>query len=83
MMPSKMRFRRLFRLRMVGRSRRPWVVLLVGLAVQFASTPAWAQMPVHQMPEEESGMLPWGIAVGLAAIICVSAFLNPKRSHLT
>jgi glycosyltransferase involved in cell wall biosynthesis len=83
MMRSKMRFRRLFRLRMVGRSRRPWIVLLVGLAVQFAGASAWAQRPVHQMPEEESSLLPWGIALGLAAIICLSAFLNPKRSHLT
>ena len=63
--------------------RRWRVALLVGLAVQLAGAPAWAQRPVQQMPEEESSMLPWGIGLGLAAIVCVTAFLNSKRSHLT
>jgi hypothetical protein len=42
---------------------------------------AWAQRPAR-LPEDESGILQWVIAAGIAVVICVTAFLNPKRSHL-
>ncbi|GAG39491.1 unnamed protein product [marine sediment metagenome] len=62
------------------RLRPTWVVAAGALAIHFSTAPAWAQRPGHVV-EEEGGLLQWGIAVGLAIVICVSAFLNPKRSH--
>ncbi len=42
----------------------------------------WAQKP-GRIPDDDSGWLQWGIAVAIAIIVCVTAFINPKRSHLT
>jgi len=44
------------------------------------TTPAFAQKPA-QVAESEGGILPWLIAAGICGVICISAFLNPKRSH--
>lgn len=63
------------------RLRRIWVVAAGALAIHFSTAPAWAQRAGRVAEEEEGGLLRWGIAVGLAIVICVSAFLNPKRSH--
>lgn len=34
------------------------------------------------IPESDGGFLPWAVAGGIAALVVVPAFLNPKRSHL-
>lgn len=44
------------------------------------TTTVMAQTPVT-ITEEGGGMLDWAIATGLAAIVCVAGFWNPKRSH--
>lgn len=41
----------------------------------------WAQEP-GALPKEDKGIVQWVVAVGLILLICASAFLNPKRSHL-
>ncbi len=62
--------------------RCTWLIAGGAVAVHLMAATAWAQRHAR-VPKDESGMLPWGIAAGLAVVICVSAFLNPKRSHLT
>lgn len=52
------------------------------LAMDLMATTAWAQKQ-GRVPGEDAGWLQWGIALGLVVVVCVSAFLNPKRSHLT
>ncbi len=42
---------------------------------------AWAQKPTKPI-EGDGGVLPWVIGAGIAVVICVTAFMNPKRSHL-
>jgi len=54
--------------------------LLFGLTV---TQPLHAQQPVFQMPNEDSGFLQWGAAVGITAVVCLAAFINSKRSHLS
>jgi len=34
------------------------------------------------LPKEDGGVLQWVVAAGIVFVICVTAFLNPKRSHL-
>ncbi len=52
------------------------------LVVFLASTStAWAQKPIKP-PGDDSVTMQWTIAIGLVVVIGVSAFLNPKRSHL-
>ena len=48
--------------------------------VGFAST-AWAQRQ-GKPPGDDSVTMQWTIAIGLLVVVGVSAFLNPKRSHL-
>ncbi len=64
------------------RPRPSWWIAAGGLAMHLTAATVWAQKR-GRVPDEDSGWLQWGIAVGLAVVICVSAFLNPKRSHLT
>ncbi len=47
----------------------------------FAAT-ARAQAPAT-LPGEDGGMLQWVVAGGIAVVVCLTAFLNPKRSHMT
>jgi hypothetical protein len=62
--------------------RHVWLRTLVAAAVVHASAlSAWAQKPTKP-PEDDSGVLQWVIAAGIVVVICVTAFLNPKRSHL-
>ena len=44
------------------------------------TTTLLAQAPVN-IPEESGGMLDWAVAAGLAALVCVAGFWNPKRTH--
>ena len=34
------------------------------------------------VPEDDGGMLQWGVALGIAVLVVLTGFLNPKRSHL-
>ena len=62
--------------------RHAWLRTLVAAAVVHgAALSAWAQKPTRP-PEDDSGILQWAIAAGIVVVICVTAFLNPKRSHL-
>lgn len=63
-------------------SRRRWGLIAAGLAVHLAAGTAWAQR-ASRVVDDDSGLLQWGITVGLAVVICITAFINPKRSHLT
>ena len=50
-----------------------WLHVLGGTAL--------AQKSVTMAKGEGSGSLPWLIAGGIAVIVCVTGFLNPKRTH--
>lgn len=54
----------------------------IGLGLHLLAESASAQTPAT-VPGEDSGYLQWAIAVGLSLVVCATAFLNPKRSHLT
>ncbi len=55
--------------------------ILAAVIVHVSALSAWAQK-LTKPPEGDGGILPWIIAAGIAVVICVTAFLNPKRSHL-
>ena len=62
------------------RGRRRCYLTSATLVLMGWTTTAMAQTPVT-ITEEGGGMLDWAIATGLAAIVCVAGFWNPKRSH--
>ncbi len=68
-----------------GKSGRPraacWIAAGL-LIMHLTAATAWAQKP-GVIPDDDAGWLQWGIAAGLTVVICLPAFLNPKRSHLT
>lgn len=55
--------------------------VLVAVVVHGSAMSAWAGKPTKPL-EGDGGFLPWVVAAGIAVVICVTAFLNPKRSHL-
>lgn len=55
--------------------------VIAAVIVHGSALSAWAQKPTRP-PEGDGGVLPWVVALGIAVVICVTAFLNPKRSHL-
>ena len=55
--------------------------IIAAVVVHGTAVSAWAQKPIRP-PEDEGGVLTWVVAAGIAVVICVTAFLNPKRSHL-
>ena len=61
------------------RYRRPAVVAM--LTVHMLAVSAQAQR-TGKVPDEEGGLLQWCIAAGIVLVVCITAFLNPKRSHL-
>jgi len=40
-----------------------------------------AQKPAG-LAKDEGGVIPWLIAGGIVILVCATAFINPKRSHL-
>jgi hypothetical protein len=60
------------------RNRR--ALFLAGL-LGSAST-ALAQAPGRYANEEPAWLL-WAVLAGTLVVICASAFINPKRSHLS
>ncbi len=67
----------------VGRLKMRRIVVYGVLVSHALAGPLFAQRPAQQMPEEDGGFIQWGIALGIALIACLPAFLNPKRSHLS
>ena len=61
------------------RYRRPVVVAM--LAVHMLAVSAQAQR-TGKVPDEDGGLVQWCIAAGIVFVVCVTAFMNPKRSHL-
>lgn len=59
-------------------------VSMLAAAVVCLACPmsAMAQSPAN-LPGQDGGLITWGVAVGLAVIVLLTGFLNPKRSHLT
>lgn len=55
--------------------------IIAAVVVHGSALSAWAQKPIKP-PEDDGGVLTWVVAAGIAVIICITAFLNPKRSHL-
>jgi hypothetical protein len=51
------------------------------VAYAGSATNAWAQRP-SKPPGDDSIGMQWAIAIGLTVVIALSAFINPKRSHL-
>jgi len=76
------RYRKLLHLRSLRRLRGAWVVAVGGVIVHLTAASAWAQKP-GRVADEDSGLIQWVIAGALAILICLPAFINPKRSHLT
>lgn len=54
---------------------------LGALFLMTASAPVFAQSGGKD--EGGGGTLTWIVAIGLAVVIMLTGFLNPKRSHLT
>ena len=57
-----------------------WILAWGVAAMHVGSTTALAQNVCKFT--EGRGAFPWLITVGLLLLIAVSAFLNPKRSHM-
>ena len=55
---------------------------LTAVTLHVCAATVWAQKNAP-VPDEEDGWLKWAVAAGLAVVICVTGFLNAKRSHLT
>ena len=65
-----------------GRGRLSWSHLGRTTALVLATvSPALAQQEA-KMPGEDNYLLTWGIAFGVVLVVCATAFINPKRSHL-
>ena len=67
-----------------GSRRLPaaWLIAVGGLLMHLAAASVWAQKP-GRIADEDGGILQWVIAGVLALLVCIPAFINPKRSHLT
>ena len=60
--------------------RRYWVAAGTLLAMHVTAGSAWAQTAVR-LPEEDKGLVQWAVALGIIILICIPAFMNPKRTH--
>jgi len=56
-------------------------MIIAAVMLHGSALSAWAQKPATP-PEDDGGILQWVVAAGIAVVICATAFLNPKRSHL-
>lgn len=67
----------------VRRIGRTWIVVGgAAMAVHSTAGVAWAQKRAA-LPGEDGGWMQWVITVTIAVVVYASAFINPKRSHLT
>ncbi len=58
-----------------------WFSRGVTALASFWPATAFAQKP-GRVPNEDAGMLPWVVAIGLLIVVCAPAAINAKRSHL-
>ena len=68
-----------------GRTLRPRFSGVLGMAAALHATlaaTARAQTPAT-LPGDGGGILPWAVAGVIAVVVCLTAFLNAKRSHMT
>ena len=56
-------------------------VIAAAVAVHGAASEALAQK-IAIPTDEDGGAMSWLIAAGIIVVVCLSAFINPKRSHL-
>lgn len=61
--------------------RRLASILYASWTLSLLDSVAWAAKKAR-IPDEDKGYVQWGIAIGAVALICLPAFINPKRSHL-
>ena len=67
-----------------GFTVRSWVtVAITTITLHTMAGSAWAQKRAVLPGDDEGGFIQWGVAIGLVIVIMASAFINPKRSHLT
>lgn len=59
-----------------------WIIAATALALHVSAGTAWAQRNGN-VPDHEESWLKWAIAAGLAVVVCITGFINAKRSHLT
>lgn len=67
---------------MQTRNRFPLASAAYSIALLVFTANASAQTP-GRVAGEDGGWLQWVVGLGLAAVIVVAGFLNPKRTHLT
>ncbi len=58
------------------------VVGLATLGLHLTAAAAMAQKQARFTDEDGSSILPFAISAGIVVLICIGAFMNPKRSHL-
>lgn len=62
---------------------RAWVLRCVGLVLLLGSVAAPVLAQDRWIPpNKDRGMLQWVVMLGVLILICIPAFLNPKRSHM-
>lgn len=57
-------------------------IFVMAISVHSVAGMALAQAPAELVPDEK-GWLKWAIAAGILAVVCLPAFINFKRSHLS
>ena len=66
----------------MNRFRGTWIIVAAAMALHASAGIVWAQKD-GKVPDHEESWLKWAIAGGLAVVICITGFINAKRSHLT
>lgn len=78
---------RMSRLRIQSRDTQPklcrtaYRMALCAAGVHLSAVAALAQRP-GRTPDEDGGALQWVVVAGVAVVICLTGFMNSKRSHL-
>lgn len=65
----------------MNRIRLAAFTFAVTIPLHVSAGLVWAQKD-GKVPEHEEGWLKWAVAAGLAVVICITGFINAKRSHL-
>lgn len=54
---------------------------LVTSGMLYAGSGAAFAQEAARLPEPEGVAITWAIGIALVVVVCVTAFINPKRSH--
>ena len=57
-------------------------IIVAAAALHASAEIVWAQKDSGPADHEE-GWLKWAVAGGLAVVICITGFINAKRTHLS